>query len=624
MAAVRLLISFLVFSVSFAIDDDDYLIEFKKKLMNSSSLDSTWIKGTNPCDNKKQWLGVDCSETGHTSVSGLFLMNLGLSGDAGNIDIGSLANLQDLRALSLENNSFSGPMPEFNRLNKLKAIFLAGNQFSGEIASDFFIKLGNLKKVELGRNKFSGKIPDSLGKLETLIALMLNNNEFSGPVPELAQKSLQILDLSNNKLQGEIPQSMSKFKATAFEGNPDLCGSIVSRQCKVQDSSPAPGETKESGSSAKWIVLGIVAALLLATIVIRARKKDDNFRVLGKESLDEEVQIHTPSSNMRSLSSSRKGRNTDNNSSGRGSSRIHSHSGKSASDLVVINEERGMFGLSDLMKASAEVLGNGGMGSAYKAVMANGLSVVVKRLREMNKFSRDEFDAEIRKLGSPRHPNILPPLAYHYRKEEKLLVSEFVPKGSLMFLLHGQQGNGSSDELNWPTRLRIIKGIAEGLGFLHTEFANQDLPHGNLKSSNILLSSSYDPLLTDYGLHALISSTPSAQALIAYSSPEAVLYQQISPKSDVYCLGIVILEIMTGKFPSQYNPKGGTDVVQWVNQAIAEDRIRELIDPEIGNASSSVDQMEKILYIAAACIENDHSKRIEMREAVRNIGEVQV
>ncbi|XP_075502111.1 pollen receptor-like kinase 3 isoform X1 [Primulina tabacum] len=618
MAAVRLLVSFLVFSVSFAIDDDDYLIEFKKKLKNSSALDSTWIKGTNPCDNKKKWLGVDCSEAGHTSVSGLFLMNLGLSGDAGNIDLGSLWNLQELRAISLENNSFSGPMPEFNRLNKLKAIFLAGNEFSGEIASDFFIKSGNLKKVELARNKFSGKIPDSLGKLESLIALMLNNNEFSGPVPELAQKSLQILDLSYNKLQGEIPQSMSKFKATAFEGNPDLCGAVVSKQCKVQDSL-ATGESTESGSSAKWIFLGIVAALLLVTVIFRARRKDNNFRVLGKENLDEEVQIHTPSSNMRSLSSSRKGRNTD-SSSGR-SSRIHSHSGKSASDLVVINEERGIFGLSDLMKASAEVLGNGGMGSAYKAVMANGLSVVVKRLREMNKFSRDEFDVEIRKLGSPRHPNILPALAYHYRKEEKLLVSEFVPKGSLMFLLHG---NRSSDELNWPTRLRIIKGIAEGLEFLHTEFANQDLPHGNLKSNNILLSSSYEPLLTDYGLHALISNTQSAQALFAYNSPEAVQYQQVSPKSDVYCLGIVILEIMTGKFPSQYNPKGGTDVVQWVNQAISEDRIRELIDPEIGNASNSVDQMEKMLYIAAACTENDHTKRIEMREAARNIGQVQV
>ncbi|XP_075502112.1 pollen receptor-like kinase 3 isoform X2 [Primulina tabacum] len=594
MAAVRLLVSFLVFSVSFAIDDDDYLIEFKKKLKNSSALDSTWIKGTNPCDNKKKWLGVDCSEAGHTSVSGLFLMNLGLSGDAGNIDLGSLWNLQELRAISLENNSFSGPMPEFNRLNKLKAIFLAGNEFSGEIASDFFIKSGNLKKVELARNKFSG------------------------PVPELAQKSLQILDLSYNKLQGEIPQSMSKFKATAFEGNPDLCGAVVSKQCKVQDSL-ATGESTESGSSAKWIFLGIVAALLLVTVIFRARRKDNNFRVLGKENLDEEVQIHTPSSNMRSLSSSRKGRNTD-SSSGR-SSRIHSHSGKSASDLVVINEERGIFGLSDLMKASAEVLGNGGMGSAYKAVMANGLSVVVKRLREMNKFSRDEFDVEIRKLGSPRHPNILPALAYHYRKEEKLLVSEFVPKGSLMFLLHG---NRSSDELNWPTRLRIIKGIAEGLEFLHTEFANQDLPHGNLKSNNILLSSSYEPLLTDYGLHALISNTQSAQALFAYNSPEAVQYQQVSPKSDVYCLGIVILEIMTGKFPSQYNPKGGTDVVQWVNQAISEDRIRELIDPEIGNASNSVDQMEKMLYIAAACTENDHTKRIEMREAARNIGQVQV
>lgn len=163
------------------------------------------------------------------------------------------------------------------------------------------------------------------------------------------------------------------------------------------------------------------------------------------------------------------------------------------------------------------------------------------------------------------------------------------------------------------------------MGFLHTEFANYELPHGNLKSSNILLSDNYEPLLTDYALYSLISNTQSVQALFAYKCPEAVLYQQLSPQSDVYCLGIVILEIMTGKFPSQYlnNQKGGTDVVQWARQAIEEGRVSELIDPEIVNTSDSMEQMEKMIYIAADCTESDHEKRIEMREAIRNIEEVQ-
>jgi hypothetical protein len=106
-------------------------------------------------------------------------------------------------------------------------------------------------------------------------------------------------------------------------------------------------------------------------------------------------------------------------------------------DLVMVNDEKGSFGLQDLMKAAAEVLGNGGLGSAYKAAMATGLSVVVKRMREMNKIGKDVFDAEMRQFGRIRHPNILTPLAYHYRREEKLFVTEYMPKGSLLYVLHG-------------------------------------------------------------------------------------------------------------------------------------------------------------------------------------------
>jgi serine/threonine protein kinase len=107
-------------------------------------------------------------------------------------------------------------------------------------------------------------------------------------------------------------------------------------------------------------------------------------------------------------------------------------------ELIVLNQKKGIFGLSDLMKASAEVLANGVLGFSYKAVMSNGVAVVVKRMKEMNTLGRDAFDVEMRHLAKLRHPNILTPLAYHYRKEEKLLVSEYIPNGSLLYLLHGR------------------------------------------------------------------------------------------------------------------------------------------------------------------------------------------
>ncbi|MCD7451358.1 Pollen receptor-like kinase 3 [Datura stramonium] len=605
-------IFFLIFlsnpHLSLSISEDEALIKFKESLKNTTVLDSSWHKGTSPCDKNKNWACIRCE--GNT-VEALLLGESGLSGE---LDIDPLIALPGLRVFDLANNSFAGTIPEFFLLGALKSLFIDGNQFSGEIPKDFFSKMGSLKKIWLSRNKFSGPIPESLANLKYLMELRLESNAFSGYIPSLSQGSLTSIDLSNNKLQGEIPQSMSKFGADSFKGNNELCGQQLGKECnketKKDEGAPMP--------DLKWIILAIVACLLLVAILFRAKRKEDHFDKLGKENLDEG--LHVPSSNRRTTSIQSKG----GGDSVRGSSRRGgSQSGKPMGDLVLVNNEKGPFGLPDLMKAAAEVLGNGVLGSAYKAKMVNGLSVVVKRLREMNKMNRDVFDAEIRKLGNLRHRNILQLLAYHYRKEEKLLVSEYVPKGSLLYLLHGDRGI-SHAKLNWPTRLRIIHGVASGMYYLHCEFASYPVPHGNLKSSNILLNEKYEPLLSDYAFYPLINNTQIVQSLFAYKAPEAIQNQQLTPKCDVYCLGIIIVETLTGKFPSQYlnNQKGGTDVVQWVQSAIADKRESELIDPEIASATDSIEQMVKLLHVGAACTVSDPDKRIDMKETLRRIEEI--
>lgn len=178
-------------------------------------------------------------------------------------------------------------------------------------------------------------------------------------------------------------------------------------------------------------LIAVVVFLMVFIFLSASKRREDEFSVLGREQMEEVVEVHVPSS----------GGGHDKQSSRRGGdSKRGSQQGKAGmSDLVVVNEDKGTFGLADLMKAAAEVLGNGGLGSAYKAVMSNGLSVVVKRMREMNKLGKDGFDAEMRRLGRLRHQNILTPLAYHYRREEKLLVSEYIPKGSLLYVLHGKR-----------------------------------------------------------------------------------------------------------------------------------------------------------------------------------------
>ncbi|KAI3743012.1 hypothetical protein L1987_60713 [Smallanthus sonchifolius] len=335
---------------------------------------------------------------------------------------------------------------------------------------------------------------------------------------------------------------------------------------------------------------GLSVALLILIILAGANQIEQDRRPLVKGGIDVNIPTVTKKSTSKPYNNNNSSSNINNNNQNQNSS---------------IKREEYL--------AAAEVLGNGGLGSAYKVTLGSGVSVVVKRVREMNQMTKEVFDTEMKKLAKLKHQNILTPLAYHFRKEEKLLVSEYVSKGSLLYVLHGEHGI-SHAELNWDERLKIVKG----------EFTSYPLPHGDLKSSNVLIGSDYEPLLSDYAFYPLLNNTPTLQSMFAFKSPEATLNQNISQKSDVYCMGIIILEIITGKYPSQYcnNQKSGTDVVQWVKSALAENRGKELIDPEI--VPSSVLEMEKILHIGAACTESVPDERIDLTEAIRRIEEVSV
>ncbi|XP_062008768.1 pollen receptor-like kinase 3 [Rosa rugosa] len=656
-----LLLSIIFLSLpplTYSITEAEALLKFKQSLTNANALDS-WVPNSAPCTKDAQWAGLVCF---NGIVTGLRLGGMALSG---NLDFESLYEVKGLRTMSLVDNNFSGSIPNFNVIGPLKAIYLSRNGFSGEIPSDFFTNMDSLKKVWLDHNQFSGKIPVSLAESPNLQVLHLENNQFSGSLPEMNQKSLNTLNVSNNKLEGEIPKSLAKFDEAMFSGNSGLCGQKVGKECKnvagepTPSPSPSPTSSNESnegsgskssskskgGSSTIVIALSVTCAVVLLILILllfvrsRRKKADENFDTLGtqnSQSTDhsppqernvEAVELNVAEINNKerevvvepspSVGSAKKG------GSERKSTSSHARGGCGMGDLVMLSEEKGVFGLTDLMKAAAEVLGNGGMGSSYKAVMANGLAVVVKRIREMNAMGREGFDAEMRRYGTLRHWNVLTPLAYHYRKEEKLLIYEYIPKSSLLYLLHGDRGP-SHDQLNWHARLKIIQGTARGMGFIHTEFSAYDLPHGDLKSSNVLIGPDYEPLLSDFAFAPMINSSHLPQALFAYKAPEALEFGQVSPKCDVFCLGVLILETLTGKFPSQYlnNGKGGIDVVQWVRSAISERRELELLDPEISNEKGSISEMEKLLHIGAACTENDPRQRLDMLEAIRRIEQI--
>ncbi|KAL1203746.1 Pollen receptor-like kinase 3 [Cardamine amara subsp. amara] len=609
-----------------SIPESESLLEFKKSLTNTKSLDS-WTPDSEPCGETQKWVGLLCNKK---SVFGLQIEQMNLSG---NIDVAPLTSLRFLRTISIMNNSFTGEIPDFNRLTALKSIYLSGNRFSGKIPFDYFQNMVSLKKAWLSNNEFSGLIPLSLAtSLPNLMELHLENNQFIGTIPSFTQRFLTDVDFSNNQLTGEIPSGLSRFEARIFAGNPELCGAILATTCTQPRNSSASitidGTMKNADKSKYYLAFATLIGLLIVILIsLLFRKKKTKRRRKKPRRISEQTTIDDDQQIQVTVEGSRTSKNSRSGELSNGPSGV-----TATADLVMVNKEKGVFGLSDLMKAAAHVLGNpgsgssrprssGGVGSAYKAVIASGVAVVVKRVTVMNEVSIDVFHKEITKLGSLRHRNILTPLAYHFRGDEKLLVFEFVPNLSLLHRLHGDHGEGF--QLDWPSRLKIIQGVARGLWFLHRELEFLDLPHGNLKSSNIFLGEEGEPIISEFGLQRLINPEAQSQSLVAYRSPEAIRYGTVSAKSDVFSFGVVVLEILTGKFPSQYaglSRAGGTDLVEWIGSAVEQGGWMDLLHPTVVNAAAddktSEEEIENVLRIGVRCTGDDPDRRPHMTEVM--------
>ncbi|CAN7129305.1 unnamed protein product [Brassica rapa subsp. narinosa] len=624
------LLIFLTALPANSITESESLLKFKQSLTYATPLDS-WTPDSDPCGGVQQlWVGILCNKN---AVFGLRLEQMGLSGT---IDVASLMDLPALRTISIMNNSFTGDIPEFNRLTGLKSIYLSGNRFSGNIPSNYFSTMVSLKKVWLSNNEFSGLIPLSLAtKLPNLITLHLENNQFIGNIPNFTQPSLVDVDFSNNRLTGGIPSGLSKFDVKIFAGNPGLCGEKLATTCTQPKDATASilidGTMKDAYKTKYYIAFGTLGFLLVVTIISlffkkkkKRRKRRKRTRRASEQDSNDDQQIQVIVDGSRTGGS----RQSKSSRSGELSDKSTGLTGTETTDLVMVNKEKGVFGLSDLMKAEAHVLGNSGgggsrptssgsVGSAYKAVIESGVTVVVKRVTVMNQVSLDVFDKEIKNLGSLRHKNILTPLAYHFRQDEKLLVFEYVPKLSLLHRLHGDHGEAS--RLDWPSRLKIILGIARGMCYLHKELGFLSLPHGNLKSSNIFLADEDEPLISEFGLQRLINLDDQVQSLVAYNSPD----ETVSAKSDVFSFGVVVLEILTGKFPSQYsglNRAGGTNVVEWIGSAVEKGEWMDLLHHTVVAAAAedetSSEEIENVLRIGVRCTGEDPDRRPSMAEVV--------
>ncbi|XP_075509110.1 pollen receptor-like kinase 4 [Primulina tabacum] len=590
-------IVFLNFITSSAVSDAEVLVKFKQSLKNADAL-SGWDENKSPCNGDHEiWNGVLCEQG---TVWGLKLENMGLKGV---VDVEALAQMPNLRTISFMNNNFDGPLPDLHKLGAIKTIYLSYNQFSGDVPPSVFTGMSSLKKIYMANNKLSGSIPESLTALPRLKELMLENNEFEGAIPPFPQDRLKVFNASNNKLEGEIPNGLSHVDASAFNGNKDLCGAPL-KAC----SAPSKLSIRAIVIVVVLVVV-VITALVVVAVILRRRKKSSQQPDESPASANLKI-MEQGQANANSPSPDHPGQ---------------AKKSEQSAKLTFLKEDGQKFEMPDLLKASAEILGSGVFGSTYKTSLNEGKMMVVKRFRHMNNVSKEDFNEHMRRLGRLNHQNLLPIVAFYYKKEEKLLVSDYAENISLAVQLHGNRSRGIPCP-DWPTRLKIVKGIAKGLAYLYNELPCLTAPHGHLKSSNVLLDATFNPLLSDHGFIPIVNQEHAIEHMIAYKSPEYKQTGRITKKTDVWSFGILVLEILTGRFPSNFLQQGkgdDTDLATWVDSVVRDESNLELVlDRDMGGTGNSEGEMMKLLRIGLSCCEVDVERRPEFKEAAAMVEEI--
>ncbi|XP_019174849.1 PREDICTED: cysteine-rich receptor-like protein kinase 25 [Ipomoea nil] len=267
-------------------------------------------------------------------------------------------------------------------------------------------------------------------------------------------------------------------------------------------------------------------------------------------------------------------------------------------------------------------IGEGGYGAVYKGRLPNGQEVAVKRLSSGSTQGDGEFKNEVALIAKLQHRNLVKLMGFCLEREEKILVYEFVPNKSLDYFLFDPE---KKQLLNWPTRYKIIGGIARGLLYLHQD-SHLKVIHRDLKASNVLLDRDMDPKISDFGLARILmidqtqGSTSRIIGTYGYMSPEYVMHGMFSVKSDVYSFGVLLLEIVTGKkttsFPSSTESAGAAqDLIGYAWKHWKEDTSVEMVDQSLGGLYSR-NEVIQCIHVGLLCVQEDVDARPIMANVV--------
>ncbi|KAL9237995.1 hypothetical protein vseg_012478 [Gypsophila vaccaria] len=547
----------------------------------------------------------------------------------------SLTQLDQLRVLSLKNNSLSGPIPDLSSLVNLKGLYLQFNRFVGRFPPSIKT-LHRIRTVDLSHNMLTAELPAWLTELDRLYCFRVEVNRFSGAVPPFNQTTLSVFNVSSNNFSGPVPvtSTLTHFGSSSFSHNRLLCGQIVRRECKpgmpfFGAPGAAPGQSQQEQSQSQSLsprpltevaaeerrhkrrvnktavsvgfATGVTILICSAICFVMAGRKKQK----GSEAVPTMAADYSAAMNAAAVMRLEEEREE----------KVKSAQLKEAEKtgrLVFCAAEKEVYTVEQLMRASAELLGRGTVGTTYKAVVENSLIVCVKRIdaAKMVGVEEEAFQRHMESVGALRHPNLVPLRCFFQAKEERLLVYDYQPNGSLFSLIHGTK-SARAKPLHWTSCLKIAEDVAQGLSYIHQAWR---LVHGNLKSTNVLLGSDFEACVTDYCLNVLTESpvTEDDPNLVGYRAPETrKSNSEFTPKSDVYAFGVLLLELLTGKPPSEHPGLTPKDIARWVRAA-----------RDVENGSMDENRLVMLLEVAIACSTATPDHRPNMWQVLKMLQEI--
>ncbi|KAJ0525101.1 putative protein kinase RLK-Pelle-LRR-XII-1 family [Helianthus annuus] len=495
--------------------------------------------------------------------------------------------------LNISQNQLSGSLPtEIGDLVMLSAMDLSYNNLSGNIPSSLHT-CASLSSLFLRGNLFEGTIPPSLSSLKGLVKLDISHNNLSGQIPRFLEAlPLEYLNLSYNGFENDVPTIGVFANASAFSvvGNSRLCGGIVELglpKCK---------ETKKHKKKFRLFVIIILIASTLCPITcltyVWCKKKS-----------------------------------------------------KSQPSQSSMGERFMKVSYGQLLKATngfseANLIGNGGFGSVYKGILEedNNRFVAVKVLYLQNRGAERSFIRECEAMRSIRHRNLLRIVtscsSVDYQGNDfKALVYEFMPKGSLHDWLYSSE---RTTRLNILQIVNILMDVASALDYIHN-LCIPSIVHGDLKPSNILLDDDMVAHVGDFGLARILgtsytNSSTGIKGTIGYVAPEYGLGNEMTSNGDVYSFGILLLEVMTGKKPTDNFNEGfslhkftsmvlPSNVIDVINVNIL--YVYQEDETFLQNKKENVKKIEEclalILKIGVSCTVDSPTERMDIKKVVSEL-----